>query len=141
MDSKLEHTLRLRHLEQLRQLPINQSPPPVKRLPGNQLHVTPAWINQATTDTLSIIQEAVASGASRLLISCTHTHERDQARAASTLPGFVCVLRCTDRRASQQAECDMERRAPRVHGERGRLPPVRASGRVRWAVLIICAET
>jgi hypothetical protein len=35
----------------------------------------------------------------------------------------------------------MERRTPRVYGECCRLPPVRASGRVRWAALIIWAET
>jgi hypothetical protein len=141
MDSKLEHTLRLRHLEQLKRLPINQSPPPVKRLPGNQLHVTPAWINQATTDTLSIIQEAVASGASRLPTSCTHTHGCDQARAASTLLGSVlCVEmhRLTRLAASRTSHGTSHfsrswRARPSTSGA--------CTGRVRSPALIIWAET
>jgi hypothetical protein len=96
MDSKLEHTLRLRHLEQLRRLPINQSPPPVKRLPGNQLHVTPAWINQATTDTLSIIQEAVASGTCRLLISAQALTAAIRRTRQVRFSDPFCALRCTD---------------------------------------------
>jgi hypothetical protein len=62
MNSDQERNLRLRHVEQLRQLPIDPTPPPVHKLPGRQLHVTPAWISQAAGDTSAIVKEAVTSG-------------------------------------------------------------------------------
>lgn len=68
MNDDLERAIRLRHLEQLRKLPSHAlgTPPPQKKIPTKQLHVSQSWLTQITDQCAPEVAAAIAAGTSTL---------------------------------------------------------------------------